>query len=117
MDRGGDKGREGRMEEGKDTGTGQEARSCVGGIMGGRNRRRAGSGMWGWWVGRSEDKGGEKREMDNLEGGWKDGQQEEEWGRDGMRGKDGEGGLQGASSCRTYIMGGGRVGRGGRGRM
>lgn len=31
-----------------------------------------------------------------------------------MREKDRDGGLQGASSCRTYIMGGVRVGRGGR---
>lgn len=52
--------------------------------------------------------------MDKLEGGWKDGQQEEERGRDegGMGLWRRERGLQGASSCRKHIMGGGRVGRG-----
>lgn len=35
------------MEEGKDTGTGQGAWSSVGGIMGGRNRRRAGETVGG----------------------------------------------------------------------
>lgn len=72
-----------------------------------------------WWVGRWRDglRSRENPDMDKLEGGWKDGRQEEGWNCGKRWG--GGGGLQGASSWRKYvqdIMGGGQRLRGEMGR-
>lgn len=100
----------GGMEEGRRGGIQGRDGRALGEIIG---ERRAGSEMWGWWVGHDS-------EMDKAGGGMEGRVARGGGGGGGTamgRDSDGEGGLQGARRWITYMMGVAGWQRRGRGGM